>query len=97
MQGGGATMLRAAIRQVHLAGIVIHAPVHDALLIGAPASDINDAISSTTRIMSDVGERVLEGELRPRVDSKIIHADRYRDKRGVAMWGTICKILNLED
>jgi DNA polymerase I-like protein with 3'-5' exonuclease and polymerase domains len=97
MQGGGATMLRAAIRAVHDAGITIHAPVHDALLIGAPARDIQDAVATTSRLMSDAGERVLEGVLRPRVDAKIIHNDRYRDKRGVSLWKTIVELLDLED
>jgi len=97
MQGGGATMLRAAIRDVHKAGITIHAPVHDALLIGAPVRDIQDAVATTSRLMSDAGERVLEGVLRPRVDIKIIHNDRYRDKRGVSLWSTIVKLLDLED
>ncbi len=97
MQGGGSTMLRAAIRDCHKAGIVIHAPVHDALLIGAPVKDLPDAVATASRLMSDAGERVLEGVLRPRVDGKLIVNDRYRDKRGVDMWGTITGILQLED
>jgi DNA polymerase I-like protein with 3'-5' exonuclease and polymerase domains len=97
MQGGGSSMLRAAIRAVHQAGITIHAPVHDALLIGAPAKDIQDVVATASRIMSDAGEKILEGVLRPRVDSKIIWNDRYRDKRGKAMFATIVNILGLED
>src|ERR1019366_9816158 len=70
MQAGGSTMLRAAIRKVHDAGIAIHAPVHDALLIGAPVKDLPDAIATASRLMCDAGEMTLVGVLRPRVDSK---------------------------
>jgi DNA polymerase-1 len=97
MQGGGATMLRAAIRQVHSAGITIHAPVHDALLIGAPVRDLNDAVATAMRLMSDAGERCLEGVLRPRVDKKLIVNERYHDKRGAKMWRSICDVLGLVD
>jgi hypothetical protein len=96
MQAGGATMLRTAVREVHKAGIVIHAPVHDALLIGAPARDLQDAAHTAARIMCDVGERVLEGVLRPRADVKLLVNHRYRDKRGRRMWESICESLGLE-
>jgi hypothetical protein len=46
--------------------------------------------------MCDVGERVLEGVLRPRADVKLLVNDRYRDKRGRRMWESICESLGLE-
>jgi len=93
MQATGSEMLRLACMMGVDAGIKICAPVHDALLIEAPAVEIEDQVRTMQRIMEDASATVLDG-FRLRSDVKLInYPDRFVDKRGIAMWEIVMKIL----
>ena len=74
-------------------GIVVCAPVHDALLVEGPAKNIETVVSDTQATMAEASRLVLDGfELR--TEAKIVRwPDRYMDDRGAKMWGTIMGIL----
>jgi hypothetical protein len=99
MQANGAEMLRLACCLTTEAGITVCAPVHDALLVEAPARQIRDIVARTVGLMREASAVVLDG-FEVRVDAKIVeHPDRFRDDRGRRMWDTVTDILaevNLE-
>ena len=89
MQANGAEMLRLACCLAVEDGIRVCAPVHDAILIEAPLSELDDCIAGTQELMAQASEIVLDGfRLRSDVDI-ICHPDRYMDERGKKMWNTI--------
>ena len=93
MQANGAEMLRLACCLATERGILVCAPVHDALLVEGPAVSIDEVVAETKRAMAEASRIVLRGfELR--TDAKIIsYPDRYMDKRGERMWQTIMGLL----
>jgi len=94
MQANGAEMLRLACCLATERGIRVCAPVHDAILIEAPIDDLEDAVRSAQKAMSDASEVVLDG-FRLRTDAKLIrHPERYEDERGREMWKTVWDILS---
>jgi DNA polymerase-1 len=94
MQSNGAEMLRLACCLVAEAGVELLAPVHDAVLIGAPAGDIADAVATTRRCMSEASAEVLGGFVIPRIDAKVVsYPDRFSDARGTAMWERINRLV----
>ena len=98
VQGNGAEMLRLACCLATERGIVVCAPVHDALLVEGPAHEIETVVADTERAMAEASRIILAGsELR--TDVKIVRwPDRYVDPRGAKMWETIMGILaDLED
>lgn len=93
MQANGAEMLRLACIMGILAGIKICAPVHDAILIEAPAAEIEEHVRRTQEIMEEASAVVLGG-FRLRSDARIVpYPDRYMDPRGEAMWNTVMGLL----
>jgi len=93
MQANGAEMLRIACCMAVDSGIQVCAPVHDALLIEAPISELEKAVSSTQEAMENASAAVLEG-FRLRTDVNFIrYPDRYADKRGEKMWETVQNII----
>jgi hypothetical protein len=94
MQAGAGEVLRGATIYTARAGIAIASSLHDALLIEASADEIDDAVETAKRRMSDASEEVLGGVLRLGVDAKIIrYPRRYLDPRGVEMWKTVMEIV----
>lgn len=92
MQGNGAEMMRLACCLTTERGIGLCCPVHDALLIEAPAGEIDMAVEATQQAMREASEIVLDG-FHLRTDAKIVrHPDRYSDKRGQVMWETVCEL-----
>lgn len=89
MQANGSEMLRLAIIMATEAGIKVCAPVHDAILIEAPVSEIEETVRKTREIMARASRIVLNGfELR--TDAEIYqHPERYRDDRGRHMWNLV--------
>lgn len=70
-------------------GVSVCCPVHDALLIEAPADNIEDAAKATPAVMQRASEIVLDG-FPLRTKGKVVrHMERYSDKRGKAMWKII--------
>jgi hypothetical protein len=94
MQANGAEMLRIACIFAIEKGIRVCAPVHDAILIEAPACKLQDTISQTQELMAEASSIVLNGfELRTDY-SAVCYPDRYMDERGQDMWNKIWMILD---
>lgn len=94
MQANGAEMLRLACIIATEAGIRVVAPVHDALLIETPLSELE----ATTQTMQEIMRRasgVILGDFELRSDAKLIrHPERYEDERGQGMWQTVMKLMS---
>jgi DNA polymerase family A len=97
MQGNGADMLRLACCLGTERGIEILAPVHDAVLIGAPADRIEADVAAMQACMAEASRAVLCGfELGS--EAKVVrYPDRYMDKRGAVMWDRVCELLDAEE
>jgi hypothetical protein len=92
MQGNGAEMMRLACCLATERGIRLCCPVHDALLVEAPAEQIGAAVEATQQAMQEASEIVLDG-FTLRTEAKVVcHPDRYSDKRGRVMWETVCEL-----
>jgi hypothetical protein len=93
MQANGAEMLRIGCCLAVEQGIRVCAPVHDAILIEAPLADLDEAVITTQKAMSDASAAVLNG-FRLRSEVKTVrYPNRYMDERGVKMWDTVWGIL----
>jgi hypothetical protein len=94
MQSNAAEMLRLACIFASRAGVVIAAPVHDALLILAKADEIDQGIAQTQAAMRRASEIVLAG-CPLRTDVQVIHyPNSFREKRGVLMWQWMTETLS---
>jgi hypothetical protein len=97
MQANGAEMLRLAICLMTEAGVEVCAPVHDAVLIGAPLDELDAHIAIAQRCMADASKVVLSG-FEIRTDVKVVkYPERFSDKRGVVMWGRVMALLGVGD
>ena len=93
MQANGAEMLRLACSMATEAGIVVCAPVHDAILIEAPLTSLDAAVEAAQAHMETASKHVLGG-FALRSDAKIIrYPDRYLDESGAGMWDIVQKLL----
>jgi hypothetical protein len=93
MQANGAEMLRLACCLATERGIQVCAPVHDALLIEADASDIETAAARAQEAMREASELVLPG-FPLRTEAKIVrYPDRYFDQRGRAFWEVVWQLV----
>jgi DNA polymerase I len=82
MQAHGAEMMRLAVSMATEEGLIICAPVHDALLLEAPVDEIEVQASRLVQIMGDASELVLGPGKRCRSDIKITKSpDRYVDDK----------------
>lgn len=89
MQANGAEMLRLACCFMVEEGIKVCAPVHDAVLIEAPLSELDAQVLRAQELMAGASSVVLDG-FRLRTDAKIVrYPDRYEDDRGTKMWLTV--------
>jgi DNA polymerase I-like protein with 3'-5' exonuclease and polymerase domains len=94
MQANGAEMLRIACIFSTEAGIRTCAPVHDAILIEAPLSDLEETVITTQELMEKASIEVLSG-FSLRSDAKIVkYPERYMDERGEKMWNHVWGLLN---
>lgn len=93
MQSNGAEMLRLAACFAQEAGVNICAPIHDALLIEAPAEEIDAAIAACSAAMMEASRVVLCGFIL-RTDVDVVrYPDRYSDPRGRETWEKVLRIL----
>ena len=93
MQANGAEMLRLACSMATERGIEVHAPVHDAVLIGSSIENIERDVKTMQEIMEEASRAVLGGFTIP-TEAKIVrYPDRYMDKRGVVMWERVMRLL----
>jgi len=96
MQSHGAEMLRLALAAGVEAGLMICAPIHDALLLEAPIDEIEAQAEMLAKIMGDASELVMGPGKRCRSDIKIIrYPDRFEDEaRGTKMFEVILQLLH---
>jgi hypothetical protein len=93
MQSNGAEMLRLACCFLVEAGIELCAPVHDAVLIEAPAGEIEAAVAEARRQMRRAA-RIVTGGVEIGTDAEIVrYPERYTDPRGVDMWRRVVELL----
>lgn len=94
MQANGSEMLRLACCLLTENGIRVCAPVHDAVLIEAPISSIEEVCARAQCLLEEASSSVLDGfRLRSDVDV-ICFPDRYMDERGERMWSRITEVLD---
>jgi DNA polymerase family A len=93
IQSAGAEIMHVASILAERRGIKIVAPVHDAFLAEADASQAEDVSLALDRVMRDASRVVLRGYELP-TDVQLIGAgQRYFDDRGMEMWDTVTKLL----
>ena len=94
IQAHGAEMLRIACILAVESGIKLCAPIHDALLIEAPADQIDAEVARLKDCMFEASEAVLGDGKVCRVDADIVrYPDRYMDEHGKQMWNQIMGLL----
>jgi DNA polymerase family A len=92
-QAHGAEMLRLACCLCTERGILVCAPIHDALMVEANLEDIVAVVEQTQAAMQEASELVLP-DFPLRTEAKIVrYPERYVDPRGVRMWKTVRTIL----
>jgi hypothetical protein len=97
MQANGAEMLRLACCLATERGIVVCAPVHDALLVEADLDGIDATVAATQAAMREASELVLPG-FPLRTEAKIVrYPERYLDERGRRLWETVSALLAEEE
>jgi hypothetical protein len=93
MQANGAEMLRVACCLATERGVEVCAPIHDAILIGAPLDQLDINIATTRAAMAEASRVVLSGfELHTDV-SITRWPSRYMDSRGRVMWERVTNLL----
>ena len=94
MQSNGAEMLRLACTLATERGILVIAPVHDAVLIEAPLDQLDLQVKGMQDVMNEASAAVLSG-FTLRSDVKLIEApDRFNDPRGDVMWVVVNELLD---
>ena len=78
-------------------GIKLCAPIHDALLIEAPADQIDSEVVRLKECMAVASEAVLGDGKVCRVDAEIVRfPDRFKDELGQDIWDKIMNLLAKE-
>jgi DNA polymerase I-like protein with 3'-5' exonuclease and polymerase domains len=96
MQANGAEMLRLACCFAVDRNIPIIAPIHDALLIEGPVTDVEDIAHEMQQCMVDASRAVLGGPaVRVDMSKTLTFPDRYVDGRdgSVELWDTTMRLL----
>lgn len=93
MQATCAEILRWACVLASDDDVTIHAPLHDAVLIGAPDAEIEDAVVRMRRHMIAASRLVLGVEMKVPMPAIIRFPERMRDPRGAKTWDEMMKRL----
>ena len=93
LQANGAELLRLACYLTIEKGVSVIAPVHDALLVEAPVDCFDEHVAQAESAMRQASRYVLRGFELGIETKKIHYPDRFQDKRGTAVWGTIVGLL----
>jgi len=92
VQGNAAEMLRLACCLLVERGVWVCAPIHDALLIEGPSSEIGAVVADTQAAMAEASQLVLAG-FEVGVDAKIVRSPaRYVDEAGAEFWDTVMRL-----
>ena len=95
MQANGAEMMRLACMMATEAGLMICAPIHDALLLEAPVDELDEHVARLTAIMQEASALVLgEGRVCGVDVATVTYPDRYSDKRGQVMWDRVMTLVD---
>jgi len=96
MQSHGAEMMRLGLSMAVEAGLMICAPIHDALLLEAPIDEIEEQSRRLADLMGDASELVLGPGKRCRSDIKIVrYPNRFEDEdRGSVMFSRVMDLLH---
>ena len=93
MQANGAEMLRLACCLAAERNIEVCAPVHDAVLICARGTELENNIAGMRAAMAEASRIVLDGfELRTDA-ARVLYPNRFRDSRGIAMWDRVIELI----
>ena len=90
IQSAGADLLRLICCRATEKGIRVLAPIHDALVVEDSIEDIDRTVVETREIMRQASIEMFGLEIRTEAE---IFADRFVDKRGVAMWDRINQMM----
>lgn len=93
MQGNGSEMMRHASWLVYKKGIKLCATIHDALLIEAPAGEIDEAIRVTQECMREASELILPGFPLKSEAERFIYPERFVDDDGLELWNKLQQLL----
>ena len=94
MQSNGAEMLRLACTLATEHGVMVVAPVHDAVLIEAPLERLGEQVTAMQEVMRAASMEVLGG-FALRSDVKCVEApERFNDARGNVMWAVVNELLD---
>jgi hypothetical protein len=96
MQANGGEMLRLALCYAVDRGVPVLAPIHDAVLVGGPASDIAAIAAAMADCMVEASRVVLGGPaVRVDMSKPLLFPDRYIDGRdgSVELWSTTLRLL----
>jgi len=94
MQANCAEMMRIAVVKATEAGLMVCAPVHDALLLESSIDAIDHDVEHLKQIMGDASEAVLGGGRRIRADAQVTRwPNHYQDERAVETFGVIGGLL----
>jgi len=89
LQANGAEILRLTCIQLIADGVKLCAPVHDAVLIEAPLSQLDAAVKHTQAVMSKASAAVLDGFCLESDAKHIRYPSRFVDERGAHMWSQV--------
>jgi DNA polymerase-1 len=91
VQATGADILRLSCCLGVERGVRICAPIHDAVLIEAPLSEIDAIVSTMRGAMAEASRSILGGfEIRTEA---AVFPDRFRDERGAHTWQLVRELL----
>ena len=93
MQSTGSEILHAACIMAERRSIPIVAPVHDAIMVEAPAGDAEEVSAALDRVMRDASAVVLRGYELPTDDQVVQPGGHFHDDRGIAMWETVTRLV----
>ena len=93
VQACGGELLRLSCCMATERGLQVCAPVHDALLIEAESSKIDDAVRELQVCMGEAS-RIVLGDLEIGTDAKIVcYPERFTDPRGQDLFDRISRLL----
>jgi len=85
-------MLRLACCMLVEAEVGLCAPIHDAVLIEAPAAMIDAEVERAQAIMAEAS-RIVLGGFEIGTDADVVkYPDRYMDEAGEAFWNTVTRL-----
>lgn len=86
MQTNGAEMLRLACCMLTERGIRVCAPIHDAVLVEAPVTDIDAVVAKAQGIMAEASAIVLGGFALHTDKKEITKSGSWEDSKGKEVW-----------